>query len=99
MAVLDEPALLEGVGDEGDAGAGDAEQVADVLVREGQGAVAVAVGAEEQPAGEALLDGVVGVATGGLRGLEELVLEGAERQIVEVRAAAKLEPGRRARKP
>ncbi len=79
-------------GDDGDAGAGDTEHVGHVLVGEGKDAVADAVGAEQEPSRHALLDGVTGVAAGGLGGLDELSLEITQGEVVKLFGALEL-PG------
>ena len=72
--VLDEVFGFEGFGGDADSGPVGAEHVGEVLVGELEGGGFGAVGAEEEPACEALGDVVVCVASGGLGGLDELCL-------------------------
>ena len=91
--VADEACVLEGFGGYADGGAVGAEHIGEVLVGQEEGGGLGAVGGEEEPAGEALGDAVVGVASGGLRGLDELGLDGAEDEIVKAAEAGELVVG------
>jgi hypothetical protein len=67
--VADQPGLLQHPGGQRHAGAAHAQHHGEELVRHGELVGPGAVVRDEQPAGEALLDGVARVAPGGQRHL------------------------------
>lgn len=81
----------------GDSGAVAAEHGGDVLVGKVDHRGFHSVRAEQEPARKTFIDGVAGVAAGGLRGLKEVGLVGAEGEIVELAVPGELLPGVRDR--
>lgn len=91
--VLDEVVGFEGFCGYADGGAVGAEHIGEVLVGELEGGGFGSVGAEEEPACEALGDVVVCVASGGLGGLDELGLDVSEDEVVESSEVRELADG------
>ena len=73
--IPDQVGVLEVCRSDGDSGAAAAEHVCEELVRHFEVVAVSAVGADEEPAGEALLGAMLGITPGGLNGLNELGLD------------------------
>jgi hypothetical protein len=91
--VGDEAAILEDASGYGNRGAGAAEHVGEELMGHGEGCGVGAVLADEQPAGEAGFDFVLGIAGGGLHDLDKLGLDIAQSEDLELIAAEELAAG------
>lgn len=91
--VLNEAFALQGFRGDADGGTIAAEHIGEVFVGEGEDGRRGTVAAEEQPSCEALRDGMAGVATSGLRGLNQLRLHGPQDEVVEAAEAGEFLDG------
>ena len=88
--VLDEASITKVTGDKGDGGSAGAEHLAEELLGERDVEAVRAVGADQQPPREALVEVVARVAGGGLEREGELGLDVAKGQHVELAATLEL---------
>lgn len=88
--VIDQTLILKLARRHGYAGARDAQHVREVLLRQGKPGGVGAVGADQKPARQTLLQRMHGVASDRLSGLEEPALNIAQDAMVEIGAAIEL---------